>query len=257
MKYLDQLNRTIHLSGAPQRIVSLVPSQTELLIDLGLEDRLVGITKFCIHPKRLRSTKQVVGGTKNLRLEEIFNLQPDLIIGNKEENEQETIHSLAKDFPVWLSDISNREDALAMIAGLGQVTQTEKRADNLIQKIRLSFDKPLFRKKGKAVYLIWKGPIMAAGADTFISSMMDSAGFYNMIEQKRYPSLSEEDLIEYSPEFLLLSSEPFPFGPKELQHFQEILPQTKIVLVNGEYFSWYGSRMLDAMAYFKKLSKEL
>ena len=96
----------IELKSAPRRIVSLVPSQTELLYDLGLEDRVVGITKFCVHPDYWRKTKKIIGGTKNFDFDTIRSLQPDLILGNKEENYQQGIAELKKEFPVWMSDIA-------------------------------------------------------------------------------------------------------------------------------------------------------
>ena len=95
MNFTDQLNRNIFIPNPPKRIISLVPSQTELLVDLGLEDRIVGVTKFCVHPRDLREKKTIVGGTKNYRFEVIDSLQPDLIIGNKEENDKEGIEILA------------------------------------------------------------------------------------------------------------------------------------------------------------------
>src|SRR5690606_36101517 len=112
MEYIDQLKRSISISHPPQRIISLVPSQTELLVDLGLEEKIVGVTKFCIHPKDLRKRKSIVGGTKNYRMEVIESLKPDLIIGNKEENDQSGIEDLMRKYPVWMSDIYTVEDNL-------------------------------------------------------------------------------------------------------------------------------------------------
>jgi ABC-type Fe3+-hydroxamate transport system substrate-binding protein len=252
MEYLDQLKRTISISPPPQRIISLVPSQTELLVDLGLEDRIVGVTKFCIHPKDLRKRKTIVGGTKNYRMEVIESLQPDLVIGNKEENEQSGIEELMGKYPVWLSDIYTLEDSLEMIGSLGEMLVAKTKAKEIILKLKSDFASAL-PKRGSAIYLIWNDPIMVAGRDTFINDMLSKAGFENLIQNSRYPQLIDKELIALNPEYLLLSSEPFPFKEKHIQYFKSLLPNTEIRLVDGEMFSWYGSRLLKARSFFESL----
>ena len=252
MYFTDHLSRSIFLPKPPQRIVSLVPSQTELLVDLGLEDKIVGITKFCVHPFRLRKSKTIVGGTKNYRFDVIERLNPDLIIGNKEENDQEGIEKLALSYPVWMSDIFDLKDSLRMISELGKITDTETKAAAIVAQIQNSLREKA-SSRGTCVYLIWENPKMAAGKRTFIDSMLLFAGFENLVKEERYPEISEKDLIQLSPEYLLLSSEPFPFKEKHRQAFQQLLPRAKILLVDGELFSWYGSRLLCAMDYFKRL----
>ncbi len=253
MLFEDQLHRMVSIPNYPQRIVSLVPSQTELLIDLGLEDRIVGLTKFCVHPKGLLKRKTIVGGTKNYRMEIIESLKPDLIIGNKEENEKVGIEELMAKYPVWMSDIQNIRDSIEMIEKLGGILGVKEKSDEILEKIKSDFEVPL-EKKGSSIYLIWNDPIMAAGQNTFINSMLSFAGFENLIQKERYPELSIESLVEKSPDYLLLSSEPFPFKQKHIDTFKATLPQTKIMLVDGGYFSWYGSRLLGAKAYFETLN---
>ena len=240
--FTDQMNRTINIPERPQRIVSLVPSQTELVVDLGLEDRLVGLSKFCVHPRGLKKQKTIIGGTKNFHLDKIDALQPDLIIGNKEENYQEGIELLAQKYPVWMSDIYSLEDALEMMKGIGEITGTDKKAKELVKKIRQDMDF-LKQKRGTAVYLVWNGPMMVAGPETFIHDMLLRTGFTNLIDQSRYPEISMEELKALSPDYLLLSSEPFPFKEKHKDEFKANLPNTKVILVDGEVFSWYGSRL--------------
>jgi ABC-type Fe3+-hydroxamate transport system substrate-binding protein len=252
MEFTDQLNRTIFLPKPPERIISLVPSQTELLVDLGLEEKLVGVTKFCVHPGHLRKSKALVGGTKNYRFDVIDSLKPDLIIGNKEENDQAGIERLAEKYPVWLSDVFDLKDSLRMIFDLGEITGTKGKATEIISGIEKSFAQPI-AKKGSCVYLIWESPKMAVGKDTYIDSMLSVAGFENLVKKSRYPELSEEELTMFSPDYLLLSSEPFPFKEKHIETFQKHMPSSKIKLVDGELFSWYGSRLLQAAAYFKVL----
>lgn len=252
MHFTDQLHRRIFLPKPPERIISLVPSQTELLVDLGLEEKIFGITKFCVHPKGLKKRKTIVGGTKNYRFEVIDSLKPDLIIGNKEENDREGIERLASNYPVWMSDIYTVDDSLRMISDVGMLTGTSSKAEQLVKEIQDSFSGQI-SFKGTCVYLIWENPLLVAGKNTFIDSMLKMAGFENLIQQVRYPELSEEQLISLSPDFLLLSSEPFPFKEKNLAYFQTLLPKSKLILADGELFSWYGSRLLQSSRYFKRL----
>ncbi|WP_345795475.1 helical backbone metal receptor [Algoriphagus sp. CAU 1675] len=237
----------------PERIISLVPSQTELLFDLGLEQQLVGVTKFCVHPGHLRKTKTIVGGTKNFHLDIIDSLQPDLIIGNKEENDRDGIERLAETYPVWMSDILTLEDNLNMIREMGEIFQKSKEANQIIKRLGDDLSK-LLPPKGTAIYLIWNAPIMVAGTNTFINEMLKFAGFKNLIVNERYPILTEEELRLINPEFVLLSSEPFPFQVRHVEHFQEILPHSRILKVDGELFSWYGTRLLQSRRYFEELS---
>ncbi|TFV96281.1 cobalamin-binding protein [Algoriphagus kandeliae] len=252
MHFTDHLNRRIFLPSPPKRIISLVPSQTELLVDLGLEDRLVGVTKFCVHPDHIRKTKTIIGGTKTYHFDRIDSLNPDLIIGNKEENDQTGIESLAKKYTVWMSDVKGLADTFSLVEDLGKLTETRDKAEELLVQLKQEFKKPI-PKRGTAVYLIWNDPIMTAGADTFIDQMLHCAGFENLIQEKRYPEISLEDLIELAPDFLLLSSEPFPFKAKHAKEFQQALPNARIEIVDGELFSWYGTRILKSMPYFRML----
>lgn len=257
MLFTDHLQHTIELQGPLQRIVSLVPSQSELLWDLGLKDRLAGITKFCIHPKEMFESIPRVGGTKTLNIDKIRALKPDLIIGNKEENERSQVEALQKEFKVWMSDIYNLEDALKTITEIGELTGTKEKADGIATEIRASFRELPFLDKS-VLYLIWK-PYMAAGRGTFIGSMLEKIGLQNVIEAEdsRYPQLSIEDIRSMNPELIFLSSEPFPFKQLHADELQQHLPSAKVVLVDGELFSWYGSRLLRSVAYFHKLLKQL
>lgn len=258
MLFIDQMKRTIRLEQTPKRIVSLVPSQTELLYDLGLINELVGITKFCIHPQICFESKTRIGGTKNIDFQKINNLKPDLIIGNKEENAIEDIQRLEKEYPVWMSDISNLDDALEAIHAIAELTSTTEKGRNIVSQIKNQFASlPSFASPKKVLYFIWKNPFMLAGKSTFIDDMLQRMGCVNCIESGRYPEMQEDELQQLSPDFVFLSSEPYPFGTKHIESFQQLFPQAKIVLVDGEYFSWYGSRMLKAPAYFAELLAQL
>jgi ABC-type Fe3+-hydroxamate transport system substrate-binding protein len=261
-KYTDQLNRTVSVPDVPRRIVSLVPSQTELLHYLGLEDQVVGITKFCVHPNQWYRGKVRIGGTKDPRIEKIQALNPDLIIGNKEENRKEDIEALEKAYPVWMSDVQSLEDALEMIEHIGALTNRQAQAEALRNQLQQVFQ--TFRENNKvntpkrAAYFIWQKPYMVAGGGTFINDMLRRAGFYNIFgDFNRYPEISLDDLAANQPEVVLLSSEPFPFQEKHFAPFQEACPTAKIQIVDGELFSWYGSRLLHSIEYFKALRTQL
>lgn len=240
------------------KIISVVPSLTELLFDLQLGDQIVGVTRFCIHPSK--QTKQItkVGGTKSLKIDRILDLQPDLIIANKEENSKDDIEELQKHLNVWVTDIITMDDALNVISELGAKTKKEIEATNLINHIQFQFNSFANQVKPnnkKVAYLIWENPIMLAGKNTFIQKMILTLGWENILvnEDSRYPILSEEELKKAQPDYILLSSEPFPFKAKHKLKFENRFPDSKIILVDGEMFSWYGSRMKLAPSYFSKL----
>lgn len=253
LKVTDQMGKEVEFSFPPKRVVSLVPSQTELLFDLGLDMEIVGVTWFCIHPDEAKS-KSRVGGTKNLKLDKIKALQPDLIIANKEENEKEQVEALAREFPVWTSDIHDLNGALDMCRQLGKITGKEEEANAIAGRIVDSF-KDLPDAKGlRVLYLIWKGPYMSVGHDTFISHMLYKCGFANVMSaESRYPEVSEQQIKDLAPDLIFLSSEPYPFKEKHIAELQQLCPQSRVQLVDGEMFSWYGSRLLQAADYLKQL----
>ena len=177
----DQLKDIISFSFPPHRIISLVPSQTELLFDLGLTNEVVGITKFCIHPATWQKEKKVIGGTKNFQFEVIDALNPDLIIGNKEENYKEGIIKLKEKYSVWMSDVVSLEDSFTMINAIGDLTNKAQEAQVIADKIQTSFNNLKKVKSKSVLYLIWKKPWMAAGSQTFIHTMLTSMGLQNCL----------------------------------------------------------------------------
>ena len=254
----DQTGREVICPNAPQRIVSLVPSQTELLYDLGLRDEVIGITKFCVHPSVWFKNKTRIGGTKNLNLEKIVALNPDLILANKEENTREQIEWLMQRFPVWISDIHHLDDAYSMILSVGEMCQKDQLAKAMIQEIQEKMNALAPGHVRKSAYFIWQKPLISVGSDTFIHAMMQQCGFENAFGNfSRYPEISEQMLRDSGLEFIFLSSEPFPFQEKHKDYFQKIIPAAKIELVDGTYFSWYGSRLLKATDYFNHLLSSL
>ncbi len=252
-------NGISRLAYTPKRIVSLVPSLTELLFDLGLENEVVGITKFCIHPNEWFGTKKRVGGTKDFKPDMIRELQPDLIIANKEENQQDGIEELAREFTVFLTEIVDMDTANQAILDIGCLTGREKEARRLVKEIEEEKEAflPYISPDNDVLYLIWRKPYMSVGGDTFISSMLQEAGYENVLQDKtRYPSLESEEIRDLSPSWIFLSSEPFPFKEKHIKELEGICPDSRVVLVDGEMFSWYGSRLLKAFPYFSTLNRK-
>ena len=257
MEIKDQLNRSLLINKIPQHIVSLVPSQTELLVDLGLEDAVMGITKFCVHPNHLRKTKTIVGGTKNINFDKIADLQPDIIICNKEENTQEIVETFKNIAPVYVSDIISIQDNFRLILDFGRIFNLETKAKKLINNIKQrleDFNSYIASKPHlKVVYFIWKEPWMVVGNGTFINGLLKLNRFENVFQnQNRYPKIDLKSLQHLNIDIILLSSEPYPFKQKNIEEIQQYT-NAKILLVDGEYFSWYGSRLLKAFKYFKTL----
>jgi len=246
----DMMNRKIKLSKHPKRIVCLVPSLTELLYDLGLDENVIGITKFCIKPTEWFRSKDRIGGTKNVNFEKIRNLNPDLIIGNKEENSKSDIEILEKDYNVWMSDINTYKEALIAIQEIANICNVSEKGKALISEIeikRIEYSKTIeFNKKQSVLYFIWKSPYMVVGENTYINEMISLLGFKNCYAGVRYKELSIEEITELKPDYIFLSSEPYPFKEKHRETMQELFPKSEVKLVDGEVFSWYGSRLLHA-----------
>jgi iron complex transport system substrate-binding protein len=259
----DQIQNEHFFNQTPQRIVSLVPSQTELLCDLGLEESIVGITKFCVHPYHLKSVKKIVGGTKKVDFEKIKALNPDIIICNKEENTLEIVNELAEICPVWVTNITTIDDNLKMISDFGQLFNKRTEAQKWTDKINFALsdfqnfikDKPI----KKVAYFIWANPYMVAGGDNFINTLLKINRFENIYENKgRYPEIIIQKMrIQGDPDFVLLSSEPFPFKEEHAFELGRFTHHATTIFVDGEMFSWYGTRLLKAFDYFKKLHAKI
>ncbi|NRR92750.1 ABC transporter substrate-binding protein [Winogradskyella undariae] len=254
----DQLNRKLLFGRKPKRIVSLVPSQTELLVDLGLEGFIVGVTKFCVHPNHLRMSKMVVGGTKEINIEKIKALRPDIILCNKEENTKEMIEELTGIAPIHVSDVYNLEDSFELINMYGDIFEIERTTSTLISNIKL--EREAFQlqnqdiEKLKVAYFIWKKPWMVAASDNFINVMLNEARFINVFEsEKRYPEIDFNNSKLKEADLIFLSTEPFPFKKADVIELQSQFPDKKIKIVDGELFSWYGSRLLKSYKYFQTL----
>lgn len=246
-----------------KRIISLVPSQTELLFDLGLENEVVGITKFCVHPFYAKQTKTIVGGTKNIKIDKIKALKPEIILCNKEENTKEIVEQCSQICQVHISDIVNLQDAMDMILEYGQMFHRNVEANGIVQKLKFRFTEFESFIKGKkslkVAYFIWRNPWMAVGNNTFIDYMLEINNFENIYKKKeRYPEVELKKIrLEGDPELVFLSSEPYPFKDEHAFEVGRFAHHAKTVFVDGELFSWYGSRLLKSFDYFKKLRLRL
>ncbi len=255
--FIDQCGRNVHITNTPKKIISLVPSQTELLHYLGLEKEVIGITKFCIHPSNWFRNKTRIGGTKDIHIDKIRQLKPDLVIANKEENNQQQIEALAKEFPTWVSDVNDLSTAIEMIQQVGEICGKKENAALLVKNINQQFALlSQLKSQIRVAYLIWQNPFMVAGGDTFINSMLSAAGLRNVFSHfTRYPVVDLEQIKESGCRYVFLSSEPYPFKEKHQVALQNHLPGSRVLIVDGELFSWYGSRLLQAPAYFNQLIK--
>lgn len=258
----DSLKREILIKTTPKRIVSLVPSQTELLYDLGLENEIVGITKFCVHPYHLKATKTIVGGTKKVDFNKIKALQPDFILCNKEENSYAFLPELEKIAPIYFSDVNSIQDSLNLIANLGNILNRRTESINLIEKInfKLTNFKSFIKDKParKVAYFIWANPWMVAGNNTYINEILKLNKFENIYANRsRYPKVEINKIRhEGDPDVIILSSEPFPFKDEHAMEIATYTNRSVTVFADGELFSWFGSRLLLSFDYFKELHKK-
>ena len=256
----DALDRSVRLDAPPERIVSLVPSQTELLAYLDLADQVVGITRFCERPEDWREQKPIVGGTKQVKVDAVRDLDPDLILANHEENTPEDVEALADVAPVYVTDVATVPDAIAMIRTVGRLTNRSDAAQALADDIETAFNDLGDFSAVRSAYLIWRDPFMTVGHDTIIHDIMARGGFENVFgDRTRYPEVSLDELAAVDPDVLLLPDEPFPFPTKEKfsADLREALSDAKIEFVDGQLFSWYGPRLLDTPSYLTELRSDL
>jgi ABC-type Fe3+-hydroxamate transport system substrate-binding protein len=232
-----------------KRIISLVPSLTELMIDLGCAGQLAGRTRFCIHPEEVVKNIPIIGGTKNPRVDKILNMKPDFIIANKEENREEDICELREESSahIEITDIFTIDEALKTILRLGMLLNSEAKARELAAGIKEELRRRPKKKLLRTAYFIWKDPWMSVGNNTYIHDVLKHWSLENILGSfKRYPTIELEGLAAYEPEIIILSSEPYPFKEKHINPVQKACPDARIFLMDGQWFSWYGSRMLPS-----------
>ncbi|WP_413513290.1 ABC transporter substrate-binding protein [Myroides odoratus] len=260
----DQLGCEHTFEQTPKRIVSLVPSQTETLFDLGLEDEIVGITQACIYPYHLRATKTVVGDLTKVDVEQIKLLQPDIIIVNKEETSTAIIESIQAICPVWVTDVKTLDENIKMIEAFGILFNKRTEARKWIDKIYFG-QKDLMdfvsSKPGyKAAYFVGKDPFLVAGDSTFIHELLTLNKFENVYASRaeKYPEVEVRKIrIQGDPELVFLSSVPYPFEEEDAFEIGRFTHHGKTIFVDGEMFSWFGTHVCKAFAYFKQIHNRL
>ncbi len=255
-KFVDNLSKEIIINFPPQRIISLVPSITELLFDLGLNNEIVGITKYCVHHRELIKNKTIVGGVKNIDFNKINALKPDLIVANKEENDKDEILQLAENHSVWISDVKSFNQALSLIKNIGELTDKNEAAQKINKKIIEKFyNNKIAKRNIRVAYLIWKDPYITISKNTFVNDMIEMCGLINVFAEKteQYPKITINEIEQAKPDFVLLSSEPYSFNNDDAKEFKHRLPSFEIKFVDGEMFSWYGSHILKSYDYFRGL----
>jgi ABC-type Fe3+-hydroxamate transport system substrate-binding protein len=245
------------------RIVSLCPSLTELVFDLGRGDELVGRTRFCVHPVGRVDAIERVGGTKNPKVERIIELAPDVVLLNEEENRREDAEALrTAGIALHTSFPRDALDTAAMVRSIGQVLDAAGAAERIAADIEARTARVRKEAAGRAAqgvapvrwtYLIWRRPYMAVSGDTFVSALLDQAGGENVFArcEDRYPSVTPEELAAADPALVLLSTEPFPFTEAHADELAAAtgLPRERFRVVDGELLSWHGSRTPDGIDY--------
>lgn len=256
---------THRLDESPRRIVSLVPSLTESVIALGGADRLVGVTEWCIHPEEVVKSIPKVRGTKNPYIKKILELQPDLVLANREENRRRHVVELRRHVPVFLTYPRSVFDALKTVRDLGVILDASERAGEILEMCEFLLD-GIHRTTNPYYHtacLIWRDPWMAVGPDTYVHDLLGHFGFVNVYREEdgRYPETTLEDLAERGPEIVLLPSEPYEFAEGDREQVQTVVwskvPGCRAVLVDGGYLTGWGTRTLAALRYLTELRGHL
>lgn len=246
------------------RIVSLCPSLTELVFDLGAGDSLVGRTKFCVHPEGRVDAIERVGGTKNPKVDRIVELAPDIVLMNEEENRREDAESLrAAGVKVHTSMPRTAAETAAMVRSIGIALGRAREAEPIAADIERRADR--VRRKAteyppvRYACLIWREPIMTINDDTFIAGLLGLAGGLNVFagQPDRYPTVTAKELHDADPLRVILPNEPFPFQEKHVDELaaQTGLPRSRFVLADGELLSWHGSRTPKGIDYAEELMR--
>ncbi len=239
------------------RLVSLCPSITESLVAMGLEDELVGVTRYCVHPREVTSRLRKVGGTKDPDLETVLSLRPDLVLMNAEENRREDIAALSSMLRVDVSRPRRVADVPPLLRRFGWLTGTEERAEEISSKVEEGLGRIDGRRSGSPVfrytYLIWMNPWMTVGPRTYIADLLRLAGGVSSLDGEGsqgtdYPTTDEGSIVASCPDVLLLPDEPYRFRDKHALFWRERLPAAKVVLVPGDDWCWHGVRALRGLA---------
>ena len=241
---------------APERIVSLVPSLTELVWWLGCGEALQGRTRFCEEPAGIIESVPVIGGTKNPDLEAIAALAPDLVIANREENRREDVEALREaGLEVLLTDPNSVDEGLAMVLALGEVLERRVAAAGLVAETRAAREEGGGGARAALFTPIWRNPLMGLGEATYGNSVLEAAGAANILAGRtRYPEVTLEEVAGLAPDAILLPDEPYRFSERHVPEFAAIAPTA---VVEGKLLWWYGPRMPGAIRELRRIVGEL
>ena len=252
---------------APPRIVSLVPSITELLCDLGLAASLVGRTGFCIHPRALVRGIPKVGGTKAVDVARIRELAPTHLVVNIDENEKPAVDELARVVPhVIVTHPLAPRDNLALYRLLGGIFDRAGAAESLCAEFERAYERTLAAcanlPRQNVLYLIWRKPWMTVSRDTYISRTLALVGWDTLLADAhaRYPEMDLDAAMLADADHVLLSSEPYRFRERDIGVVQKLLPKNArcgVRLIDGEMTSWYGSRAIHGLRGLGRLRASL
>ena len=244
------------------RIVSLCPSLTELVFDLGKGDDIVGRTKFCVHPAERVTAVESVGGTKNPKVDRILALKPDLVLMNEEENRVEDARALeAGGLAVHVSMPRTARETAEMVRSIASAVQAAARGESIARDIEARAARvregAVGRRPLRYAYLIWREPWMTVSDDTFIAELLGMAGGENVFGEAtdRYPTVTLDDLAREAPRVVLLPNEPFPFQTRHVVELTAALgwDESRFQLVDGELLSWHGSRTPRGIDYAEQV----
>ena len=244
----DLLGRSFDFATPPNRVVSLVPSLTETLFDLGAGDAVAGITDFCIFPEGIERPR--VGGTKTPRIDEIRALAPDLVYMNLEENLERHAKQIESFAPVFVTEPKTVDDVVELITTLGVIHDRRERASELTKALtreRVAVNPFTFAVP------IWKKPWMWCGGDTYVSNLVESIGGRNVLrDRERYPSMSLDEVLALRPDIVFLPDEPYLFTSADAA---EIRGPRVIGPFPGHLFTWHGTRTILGLRFLQSLER--
>lgn len=263
--FRDALGREVTVPSPPGRVVSLIPSVTEICFALGAGEQVVGVTRFCTEPPAGVAGKVRVGGEKDPDLDRIARLRPDLVIANVEENRKADVEALAAaGIPVYVIYPRTVTEGAGLLRTLGELLGASGAGEALAGDVEQALGEVSRLRRGRApvrVFCpIWKNPWMACNGDTYVHDVLVTCGGENITADRpeRYPRVALEEVAAAAPEVILLPDEPFRFAPKHIPLFHAFpgipaLRNGRIHCIDGKWISWYGPRMVEALPALTRL----
>jgi ABC-type Fe3+-hydroxamate transport system substrate-binding protein len=262
---VDALGRSLTIGRRPERIISLVPSLTEALFAFGLEQEIMGVTRFCVEPRRGVSGKTRVGGTKSVDIAKIKSLEPDLVVAGAEENSAADIAQLIEyGCPVFVTMVTSVQSAIDLLRQLATITGTTVAARPIIEEAKqaLAFAQAAAAglQRVRVFCPIWRNPYMTCSRATYMADVIAVCGGRNVFDEhpERYPKVELAEIAALDPEAILLPSEPYRFTKRHKADFRALTEVTAvknghIFLIDGKMLTWYGPRIAQGLGEVKRL----